>query len=268
VLRLPPTLRVALFELEGVLFDLRAARTRALRDGLAGEGVRVDAIDAAALARAAPLPTEAAVRTAIAAAARAGDPAAAACDDVMVALAAHRVERAFDDQLTRGGLALTDGAHAAVDALAARLRLGIVTRLRRTHADQLLAAAALGTAFSVLVAADDRAPTPGAPGVRYGAALARLAPRLAGLAPAQAVALVDTADAATDARAAGLRTVRVCAATWDTRDRAPADDAEGAGDTTRQVGADAHLASLRGLTPATLACALDLAPAPCTPHRP
>ncbi len=285
----PPAdaLRAALFEPEGVLFDLRAARALALREGLAGQGVRADALDPAALARAAALPAGEGVRAAARAAAAAGDAAARACDEVALDLAAHQAERAFADHLARAPLTVADGAREAVAALGARLRLGVVTRLPRAAVERLLDAAGLAPAFAVVVAADDRAPAaprPGAPGARYAAALARLAPRVPGLVPAQAVAVVDADAAAADARAAGLRTALVCAdaagADVAGRDVAGADSVcDGASDarhtgpgaapgTPAPRGADVRLVTLRGLTAAALACALDLAPTPCTRPRP
>jgi beta-phosphoglucomutase-like phosphatase (HAD superfamily) len=256
-------LRAALVEPEGVLFDLRATRLRALRDGLAGAGIDVDALAPAALTGAAALPADEAVRV-----------AAGPADDVTLALAAHAAERAFGDLLARGALTLRDGAADAVTALSARLRLGVVTRLRRTEAERLLAAAGFGPAFAVVVAADDRLPAgaPRGPGARHAAAVARLARHVPGLIAAQAVALVDAAPAAAAARAAGLRTAIV--------DPAPTADAAAVGNAGAPAGchaaadaamradhprgADVRLATLRGLTPTTLACALDLAPTPCT----
>jgi len=142
----------------------------------------------------------------------------------------------------------------------------VVTRLRRADADRLLSAAGLVPAFAVVVAADDRLPAPASratPGAAFGAAVARLAPRVAGLTADQVAAFVDAPGAAVQARAAGLRAVLVCARAWDAGHTGA--DIAGVAD----HGGDAHLRllSLRGLTPAALACALDLAPAPCTrPH--
>jgi beta-phosphoglucomutase-like phosphatase (HAD superfamily) len=265
-------------EPEGVLFDLRAHRGGALRAGLAARGVAADRLGPDVLARAAALPPEQAVRAAVAAAAAAGDAAAAACDDVDLALAAHATDRAFADLLARGGLTLRDGAREAVAALGARLRLAVVTRLRRAEVAGLLGAAELGPAFAVVIAADDRLPPPpaGPPGVRtpgacWAAALGRLGRQLSGLRAAQAVAVVDTPAAAADARAAGLRTAVV--ADEPARDGVPGETPGGAGGGRAEAaadpdprGPDVRLVTLRGITPATLACALDLAPGPCPPR--
>jgi hypothetical protein len=117
-----------------------------------------------------------------------------------------------------------------------------------------------------VVAADDRLPAPASranPGAGFTAAVARLAPRVAGLTAAQVAAIVDAPGAAADARAAGLRAVLVCARAWD----AGHTGAATAGVADHRADANLRLLSLRGLTPAALACALDLAPAPCTrPH--
>jgi beta-phosphoglucomutase-like phosphatase (HAD superfamily) len=202
-----PALRAALVEPDGVLFELRPHRAGALREACAAEGMPLDAVAAATLGRAAALPADAAVRAVVAAAAAAGSAAARACDDVALALLAHRAERAFGERLARGGVALRDGAREAVEALGARLRLGIVTRLRRADVELLLAAAGVGAGFAVIVAADDRpgaAPPGRGPGAPWTTALVRLAGRVPGLTPAQAVALVDAA-AVDGARAAGLR---------------------------------------------------------------
>lgn len=267
----PAALRAALVDPEGVLFDLRAERARALRDALSDAGVAAGSLGADAVARAAALPADAAVRAAVAAAAAAGDAAAAACDDVALDLAAHRAGRAFSDLLARGALTLAGGAREAVAALGARLRLGVVTRLRRADAERLLDAAGLAPSFAFVVAGDDRPSAPGAPGARYAAALARLARPLAALAAGEVAALVGATPDVDEARAAGLRAVlvggdapAVCAALADARHTAAG--VAGGGGAGR--GPDARLISLHGLTPAALACALDLAPTPCTTPRP
>jgi beta-phosphoglucomutase-like phosphatase (HAD superfamily) len=274
-------LRAVLFELDGVLFDLRGARRAALRDARtdalrtargggatasADAAAALQALDAAALDAAAALPADDAVRAGLALAVAAGSAAAARCDDVALALAAHRFDRALGERLAAGGLTLTDGAREAVEALGARLRLGVVTRLRRADADRLLTAAGLAPAFAVVVAADDRLPAPASratPGAGFAAAVARLAPRVAGLTADQVAAIVDAPNTAAEVRAAGLRAVTVCAPAWDAGHTAAATAA------VADHGGDAHLRllSLRGLTPAALACALDLAPAPCTRPR-
>lgn len=267
-------LLAALFELDGVLFDLGAARAAAVRDGLAGQGVH---LEAAASGRAAGLTDEeAAVRSAIAEAVARGDPAAARVDDVALALAVHRAERAFGERLRHGGAVLTPGAREAVDALGARLRLGVVTHLRRADAEWLLDAAGVRAAFAVVVATDDRTGARAASGGRWAAALARLAPRAPGLAPARAAAIVATSAAVAEARAAGLRTVFVEPAAeapgrgeGATRSAAPAPHGEPRAPSPdvpleAPTGADVRLRTLSGLAPAALACALDLAPASCT----
>lgn len=262
-----PPLLAALFELDGVLFDLRAARAAAVRDGLAAQGVL---LDGAAAARAATFPGEDdAVRAAVAGAAAAGDSAAVGIDDVALALATHRAERAFTDHLRHGGVSLTDGARAAVDALAARLRLAVVTRLRRADAEWLLAAADVRGAFAMVMAGDDRIGDAAHAGARWAAALARLAPRVPGLLPARAAALVATTTAATEARAAGLRVAFV--EPPDRGSGATLSDAHASSPAavdSALPNADVRLRTLSALTPAGLACALDLAPASCTLPRP
>lgn len=245
-------LLAAVVALDGVLFDLGALRAAAVRDALAAEGVRVGGAAAAHGATvAADAGEEAGVRAALAHAANEDGSPTSDGDEVTVALAAHRAERLVSERLQHGGAVLAEGAVAAVDALGGRLRLAAVTTLRRSDALRLLDAAGLAPAFGTLGAGDDR-PVPArgtaesvdAGNSAWAAVLARLAARVPHLTPDRVVAFTASAAGSAAARAAGARVVRIAAI-------------DGAPD-----GAHARLRTLAGLTPAALACALDLAPAP------
>jgi HAD superfamily hydrolase (TIGR01509 family) len=210
---------VALFELEGVLFDTAAARRDALRRALADDGLLLPAD-----------PTRYAglsVRDAVLAVA--GDRLP---DDTAVDLAVLRAERHFDERIA-GGLSLAPGAVDLVHALVGRMRLGVVTRAGRREAGRALSLAGLDFAFACVVAAEDAAaPKPAA--APYETAIARLA-RRAPVLRDRVVTLEDALPGIRAARAAGLRCIAVGAL--------PAHDA---------LHADAYVPTLADLTPAEL----------------
>ena len=182
-------------------------------------------------------------RVARAAAGRALPPAdAPGLDATDHELAALEAERAFDRAL-RAGLTLVPGARDALEALAAELRLAVVTRLRRAVAEQALGLAGLDAHVAVLVAAEDvRRPVPDPAGFR--AAHARLARLVPGAAdPHTIVALVDAAAGVDAARAAWLRAIFI-------------------GPRDAVVAPDARLATLAGLRAPALAALLELPPTP------
>lgn len=242
-LYIAPMLEALLFELEGVLVETHGVRRDALRAALADDHVTLPppVFDACC----AGLPVDAAAAAAVACLA-ATDAAARALDDTAVELAARRAERHAAARLAAGAT-LRPGAREALDALAGALRLGLVTRAARRETEAMLALAGLDAHFACVVTADDvRAPKPAADAHR--AALDRLARRRP-LAPRAVVAFEDAAPGVAAARAAGVRVVRIAAPGGASADAAPDD------------GADGRLASLRGLTPGSLAALLDLAPA-------
>lgn len=186
-----------LFELEGVLAETAPLRRAALRDGLAAHGVALtDEIFADCCTGHA---MEAAVSHAAAA-------AGVALDHTAIELAALRAERAFATAAGRG-LALAPGARELVETLAARVRLGLVTRAGRDVTRLVVELAGWEGLFQVIVTADDvTAPKPSP--ASYRAALDRLAQRRP-LSPERVIALEDGAPGIAAATAAGLRCVAV-----------------------------------------------------------
>jgi beta-phosphoglucomutase-like phosphatase (HAD superfamily) len=189
--------QAVLFELEGVLADTRTLRRRALQDALAHDGVVLSDVDYDDLYATRP------VRDAIPAALEA---AGVVADATAVELATLRAERGFATQLSHG-FSVADGARELVASLAARVRLGIVTRASRQDADVMLTTAGLDFAFECVVSADDVAePKPAT--APYEHALRALARRRAIAAPL-ALALEDGPSGIRSARAAGLRCLAV-----------------------------------------------------------
>jgi beta-phosphoglucomutase-like phosphatase (HAD superfamily) len=189
--------QAVLFELEGVLADTRNLRRRALQDALAHDGVVLTDDDYDDLY--ATLPVRSAIPAALGA-------AGATADATAIELATLRAERGFADQLSHG-FAITDGARELVASLAARVRLGIVTRASRRDAASMLTTAGLDFAFEFVVSADDIAePKPAT--APYEHALRALARRRA-IAPPLALALEDGPAGIRSARGAGLRCLAV-----------------------------------------------------------
>lgn len=127
-----------------------------------------------------------------------------ATDAVLLAL---RAERIFAAAMAAGA-SLVPGARDALEALASRARVAVVTRATRQVAGRLLALAELDTA-TVLVAADDPVP-PKPSGRPYELALGRLPRRgpTAGGRP-RVVAVEDCPDGVASAVAAGIPCVRI-----------------------------------------------------------
>lgn len=188
-----------LFEIEGILVETASARRQALATALREGGVSVDAavVDAAF--------------------AGAGD---GAFDELAEALSRHsgntvdltdaalialRAERAYASLLATG-VTLVPGARERLGELAARARLGVVTRASRQVARQVLELAELGTAM-VLVASDDAVPPKPSPRP-YELALSRLA-RRGQPGPPRVVALEDGPRGAAAAAAAAIPCVVV-----------------------------------------------------------
>ena len=187
-----------LLEWEGTLCDTAPIRTRALAAVLAEDGV---AVDPASLAtRAAGVPTATAVRAVLAG-------AAIAADETAIELLTLRVDRRIGAAL-REGLALVPGARNAVERLAARTRLGIVTRSNRAEAEQVVAAAELEHAITCIVGTDDAYPGKPSP-APYAAALRRLAGVGSPGGTGITVALEDAPAGIRAARAAGVRCIAV-----------------------------------------------------------
>jgi beta-phosphoglucomutase-like phosphatase (HAD superfamily) len=222
-------LDAVLLEWDGVLADTGGARRDALLRALADEGVAMTA--AAYDACCAGLDVQSAAAAALARAGR--------DDPTLAELVALRATRAFVEQLGQG-LTLTPGAAELVAASQYRVRLAIVTRATRAETEAALSIAGLQDSFAVVVAAED-ARTSGT-GARYSLALAHLS-RLRPTPAERVAALVGTAAAIRDARAAGVRTLAV---------GAPAHvalEADGAVDALVGVGVG-EIAALVGVGPA------------------
>jgi beta-phosphoglucomutase-like phosphatase (HAD superfamily) len=238
-------LLAAVVALEDVVADVASVREAAYAEALATEGLRVDPAALRGAARdAADTGDELALGDVIAGGA--GDQPV---DDVARVLAVHRAGRLLAARLRHGGVVLAPGAATAVGALAARLRLALVTTLPRADAAHVLDVAGLGPMFSAVVAGDDRLGAAGTATSSWAAAAERLAARAPRLTPSATAALVATSASAAAARAAGLHAVRVGPMGADTASALSVP----------------HLPSIDGLTPAGLARALSAAPTAPTP---
>ncbi len=188
---------VLFLELEGVIADTRAQRAASLVEALAAEGVSLLAEVAAE--HASGRTTRHAVEQAL---------RAASCqfDEVGVDLAVLRAGRAFEARMARG-VTLLPGAVPFLNRAhgSGRTRLALVTRVPRPTADLVLALAGIEFLFDAIVSGDD-VRDDAEPGERYRLAMGRLAARRP-LGPGRRVALVDGAEGALDARAAGVGSV-------------------------------------------------------------
>jgi HAD superfamily hydrolase (TIGR01509 family) len=184
-----------LLELEGIVADTIAARRLALAEALAAIGRALlddeiaHAADGHAAARAA----------SIAARALSLD----TTDEELIAL---RADRAFEERVGRG-VSLIPGAREAVQTLAARLRIVVVTRAPSRAADRILALGDLDSVVAGVVAAEHvLAPKPSPSG--HARALGRLA-RVGAGEPGRVVAFEDAPDGIAAARDAGVLAVGV-----------------------------------------------------------
>jgi HAD superfamily hydrolase (TIGR01509 family) len=187
---------VALFELEGVLFDTAELRRAGLRDSLAAHGIVLvlnpDVIDG--------LPPRAAAVAAL-------KHAHLERDDVTIDLIALRAERAFSERLAAGGVTLREGALAFLENAASQARLAIVTRGFRSDAQAMLRLAEIEKVATIMVCSDDVLDAkPSSEG--YKEALERLG-RQRAVNPAAVLALEDGIFGVRAARGAGIRCVAV-----------------------------------------------------------
>ncbi len=186
---------VALFELEGVLFDTRELRRDSLHDALQAHG-----IDPSDLWTTDALPPRAA-------AADLFRNSALAADDVLLDLIARRAEHGFSFRLATHGAALQAGSGEFIDGAVTHARLAAVTRASRSDANTMLRLSGLENAFTMVVTADDVLDVKPA-AAAYHVALERLASQRA-VSLESVLALEDGMAGIRAARAAGVRCAAV-----------------------------------------------------------
>jgi beta-phosphoglucomutase-like phosphatase (HAD superfamily) len=192
------TVDVVLMEFDGVLAQTALARRDALRAVLAEDGhsLSLEAYQESC----AGLSTADAVRAAL-------TRLEAPTDETGLELLALRVDRAFSVHVGKG-VVLVDGVPEMIERLAARARLGIVTRASRRDVELVLSMAQLDHAFACVIGADDAYPAKPDPSP-YRAALRRIE-RTRPVAPdGIVVALEDALPGIRAARAAGFRCIAV-----------------------------------------------------------
>ena len=191
-------LDAVLMEFDGVLVDTTASRREALTSVLAEEGIVIseseyrgacagrsttDAVRGVARLRQLPF------------------------DETDVDLIALRIERSFSSHLGKGAM-MVDGAREAVERLAGRARLGIVSRASRRDIEFIVSLARLDHAFSCIIGSEDAYPQKPSP-APYLAALRRLERKRPIPAYGVVIALEDGLDGIRSAASAGLRCVAV-----------------------------------------------------------
>lgn len=187
-----------LMEFHGVLADTALARREALLSVLHEDGIRLTPDEYRESC--AGLATPDAVRGALQ---RHDVP----FDDTDLELLTLRVERVFSAHVGKG-IVLAEGAREAVERLAARVRLGIVSRSPRHDVEFVLSLAQLEHVFSCVIGVEDA--VPGKPDAApYQAALQRFARRRPVPAEGIVVAIEDTIGGIRAAHAAGLRCIAV-----------------------------------------------------------
>lgn len=191
-------LEAVFIEFEGVLADTAVARRDALAYVLSEDGLQLSDDDYRDACAGRPIGD--AVRAAIA---RCG----VTLDETALELLALRAERAFSSYLGKG-IMLVDGAREAIERLASRVRLGIVTRAGRRDVEFVLNLARMEDFFSCVVGVEDAFP-PKPDAAAYHAAMRRLARRRPIGDDGVVVALEDSLDGIHGAMSAGLRTVAV-----------------------------------------------------------
>lgn len=188
-----------LLEFEGVVADTFRARREALVTALASQDIALTEEEYRDLC--AGWPNDVAVR----AVARQRE---LPLDETALALLALAADRAYSAHVGKGAV-LVDGARSALERLATRARLAIVSRLRRSDLEILISLAKLDHVFTFIVGAEDAAP--GKPDSRpYRVALERLGRlRRTSLGTLPVVALEDGIAGIRSARGAGLPCIAV-----------------------------------------------------------
>ena len=185
-----------LLELDGIIFDGRAARERALTAAAGALHVPFGRAVAAAAAAAGETGFDAALLPLVT-----SGGGGAALDATTASLLAHRAGAELGAEL-ESGITLCPGAGECLAQLAAHTRIGVVTQLGRRAAAAVLRLAELEAVATLLVTGDDAAPPPPSPRT-YAIALEKLARRTPGRPP-RAVALVTGARSAAAATAASV----------------------------------------------------------------
>lgn len=188
-----------LIEFEGVVADTAYVRREALTAAFAGAGVQIS--DAEYRSLCAGWPTWSAVRAVAV-------ERSLALDDTVLDLIAHAADRAYSAHVGKG-VVLVDGARAALERLATRARVGIVSRMRRADLDILISLGKLEHVFAFVIGDEDAAPGKPEP-FPYQRAMDRLA-RLgqSQRGATRAVALEDGVAGIRSAQRAGLPCVVV-----------------------------------------------------------
>lgn len=185
-----------LMELEGVLVDTREPRQLSLAEALQAERVSLPTRESEDDEGVPPRDAAYALLSGC----------GVMVDDTALDLIALRAERAFAARIA-AGITLCEGARELVHNAEGRVRLGVVTRARRSEADVMLRLAGLQDAFEVVITADDALDAKPSPEI-YRLALGRLGKRRP-VAPASALAIEDSAWGVRSAKRAGLRCVAV-----------------------------------------------------------
>ncbi len=191
-------LDTVLMEFEGVIADTSPARRDALRTVLGVDGITLS--DADYESTCAGVGAAEAVRAATAL-------AGLSLDETALDLLTLRVERAFASHVGKGVM-LVDGAREAIERLAARTRLGIVSRASRNDVSLILSLARLDHAFTCVIGSDGTTMPKPSP-APYRAALRRLQQQRPVPPNGVVVALEDALPGIRAARSAGLRSVAV-----------------------------------------------------------
>ena len=190
-------MRAVIFDFDGVLVDSEPLHFRALRDGLAGVGIRIT--EEEYLREYVAYDDHGSIRIALE---RHGQDAGPERVRAVAAVKAQAFERLMAD------VPFYPGARALVRALAAEMPIAIASGARRSEIERILAAGGLRELFSAVVGADDVARTKPDP-EPYRTAFERIAPLLPGVTPAEVVVFEDTLPGIAAARAAGMKVIGV-----------------------------------------------------------
>jgi beta-phosphoglucomutase len=190
-------LKAVLFDFDGVLVNSEPLHHAALRDALRPEGIDIDAEEYVRTYLA--FDDWEAVRLALRVHGQTAEPE-------RVDAIASRKANLFEALLP--GIPFFPGARELVRGLARELPVGIASGARRCEIEAILAAGGLRDSFTAIVGADDVTATKPDP-EPYLAAMRLLAPRVAGLAPAECLVFEDSQAGIASGLAAGMKVVAV-----------------------------------------------------------